>query len=73
MSATKSVEREGTAVSTELPTDAVAAVDDRAADEHLTDPEAIRELALEHIDRIEVLTDDGEPVGEALARDPRDE
>lgn len=44
----------------------------RASDEHLTDPEDVREVALDYVDQVEVLTDDGEPVGEALARDPDD-
>jgi len=61
-----------TTATVELPTDALAAVDDRAADEHLTDPEDVREVALDYVDQVEVLTDDGEPVGEALARDPDD-
>ena len=31
---------------------------------------ARRPIALDYVDQVEVLTDDGEPVGEALARDP---
>ena len=60
-----------TTATVELPTDALAAVDDRAADEHLTDPEDVREVALDYVDQVEVLTDDGElarlghPVAEA--------
>ena len=50
-----------TTATVELPTDALAAVDDRAADEHLTDPEDVREVALDYVDQVEVLTDDGEP------------
>jgi hypothetical protein len=33
---------------------------------------ARRPIALDYVDQVEVLTDDGEPVGEALARDPDD-
>ena len=55
-----------------LSPEVLEAIDDRAADEHLTDPEAIREVALDHVDRVELVTVGGEPVGEVLARDPRE-
>ena len=42
-----------TTATVELPTDALAAVDDRAADEHLTDPEDVREVALDYVDQVE--------------------
>ena len=35
-----------TTATVELPTDALAAVDDRAADEHLTDPEDVLDTRL---------------------------
>jgi len=61
-----------TVATAELDDETLAAIDDRAADEHMTDPEAIREVALDHVDRVELVTEAGEPVGEVLARDPRE-
>ena len=55
-----------------LSPEALEAIDDRAADDHLTDRAAIRELALDHVDRVEVVDPGGKPVGEILAREPRE-
>ena len=46
----------------------LAAVDDRAADEHLTDPEDVREVALDYVDQVEVLTELFEAGGEGFER-----
>ena len=54
-----------------LDDELLAAIDDQAADQHMTDPEAIRELALGFVDRVEVVTEAGEPVGTVLARDEK--
>jgi len=61
-----------TVATAELDAETLALIDDRAADEHMTDPEAIREVALDHVDRVELVTEAGEPIGEALARDPQE-
>ena len=77
MSVTTTVAQENqsektTVATAEVDAETLAAIDDRAADEHMTDPEAIREVALDHVDRVELVTEAGEPVGEVLARDPRE-
>ena len=44
---------------------------DRAVDADSPTPAAIRELALDHVDRVELVTETGEPVGTVLARDEK--
>jgi len=58
-----------TTATAELDEQTLAAIDDRAADEQLTEPEDIREIALDYLDRVELVTPGGESVGEVLARD----
>ena len=58
-----------TTATAELDEKTLATIDDRAADEQLTEPAAIREIALDYVDRVELVTPGGESVGEVLARD----
>ena len=61
-----------TTATAQLDEQILTAIDDDAADRHLTNPEDVREVALEYVDRVELVTEAGEPVGEVLARDPRE-
>ena len=58
-----------TTATAELDEKTLAAIDDRAADEQLTEAAAIRDIALDYVDRVELVTPGGESVGEVLARD----